>query len=94
MLKTKTMFEVENVLKTVFIPLSESKINRPYKIFRIKIGNNMTLRRMLDLGIINGADIKAIHKSPMGNLTAYSIRGTVIALRDSDAKNILVYQAL
>lgn len=81
------------MLKTVFIPLSESKINRPYKIFRIKIDNNMTLRRMLDLGIVSGADIKAIHKSPTGNLTAYSIKGTVIALRDSDAKNILVYQA-
>ncbi len=81
------------MLKTVFIPLSESKINRSYKIFRIKINNNMTLRRMLDLGIVSGTKIKAIHKSPMGNLTAYFIKGTVIALRDSDAKNILVYQA-
>ena len=86
------MFEVKNMLKTVFIPLNESKINKSYKIFRIKIGNNITLRRMLDLGIVSGSEIKAIHKSPMGNLTAYFIKGTVIAIRDSDAKNILVYK--
>lgn len=81
------------MLKTVFIPLSESEINRPYKIFRVKIENEMTLRRMFDLGIIRGSEIKALHKSPTGNLTAYFIKGTVIALRDSDAKNILVYKA-
>ncbi len=81
------------MLKTVFIPLSETKINGPYKIFRMKIDDDMTLRRMLDLGIVRGAKIKALHKSPMGNLTAYFIKGAVIALRDSDAKNILVYRA-
>lgn len=81
------------MLKTVFIPLSESKINKSYKIFRVKIGNDITLRRMLDLGMVRGAEIKALHKSPTGNLTAYFIKGAVIALRDSDAKNIFVYRA-
>ena len=81
------------MLKTVFIPLSETEINRPYKIFRVKIDNDMTMRRMLDLGIVRGTKIKALHKSPMGNLTAYLIKGAVIALRDSDAKNILVYKS-
>lgn len=81
------------MLKTVFIPLSETKINRSYKIFRAKIENEMTMRRILDLGIVRGSEIKPLHKSPMGNLTAYLIKGTVIALRDSDTKNILVYQA-
>ena len=81
------------MLKTVFIPLNEAKINKPYKVFKVKINNDMTLRRFLDLGIAGGATIKAIHKSPMGNLKAYFIKGAVIALRDSDAKNILVYKS-
>ncbi|MBR2735260.1 MAG: ferrous iron transport protein A [Clostridia bacterium] len=81
------------MLKTAFIPLSESKINKSYKIFRVKTDNDITLRRILDLGMVRGAEIKALHKSPTGNLTAYFIKGAVIALRDSDAKNILVYQA-
>ena len=80
------------MLKTVFIPLSESELNRPYKIFRVKIDSDMTMRRILDLGISRGSKIKALHKSPTGNLTAYFVKGTVIALRDSDAKNILVYR--
>lgn len=47
-------------------------------------------RRMLDLGLVNGAYIKALQKSPSLDPTAYLIKGTVIALRKEDAKNILV----
>ena len=47
-------------------------------------------RRMLDLGIIPGTKIKALMESPSGELTAYLIRGTVIAIRQNDAKNISI----
>ncbi len=47
-------------------------------------------RRMLDLGIVDGTKIKVLHASPSGELRAYGIKGTVIALRDEDAKNIIV----
>ena len=47
-------------------------------------------RRMLDLGLVNGAYIKALQKSPSLDPNAYLIKGTVIALRKEDAKNILV----
>ena len=42
-------------------------------------------RRLLDLGLVNGTNIKAIFKSPMGNPIAYEIRGTTIALRKEDS---------
>ena len=45
-------------------------------------------RRLLDLGLVNGTNIKAILKSPMGNPIAYEVRGTVIALRKEDSKLI------
>ena len=45
---------------------------------------------MLDLGLVSGAYIKALQKSPSLDPTAYLIKGTVIALRKEDAKNILV----
>ncbi len=32
-------------------------------------------RRLLDLGLVNGTNIKASFKSPMGNPIAYEIRG-------------------
>lgn len=47
-------------------------------------------RRMLDLGLTNGTNVKALHKSPAGDPVAYFIRGTVIALRGEDAKKIRI----
>ncbi len=45
-------------------------------------------RRLLDLGLVNGTNIKAIFKSPLGNPVAYEIRGSTIALRKEDSKLI------
>ena len=54
----------------------------------LSTGNNK--RRMLDLGIICNTDIEVLQKSPYGDPTAYFIRGAVIALREEDAKKIIV----
>ena len=45
-------------------------------------------RRLLDLGLVYGTNIKAIFKSPMGNPIAYEVRGTTLALRNEDSKLI------
>jgi DtxR family Mn-dependent transcriptional regulator len=47
-------------------------------------------RRLFDLGIIPGTEINVEMVNPGGNPTAYRIRGTVIALRDSQARMIKV----
>lgn len=47
-------------------------------------------RRMLDLGMIKGTEIEAVQKSPSGDPVAYFIRGTLIAIRQEDAKKCLV----
>jgi len=47
-------------------------------------------RRLMDLGVISGTNIKCIQKSPSGDPTAYEIRGAIIALRMEDADDILV----
>ena len=47
-------------------------------------------RRMLDLGIVEGTEIEAVQKSPMGDPVAYLFRGTVIALREEDASKVTV----
>jgi DtxR family transcriptional regulator, Mn-dependent transcriptional regulator len=51
-------------------------------------------RRFLDLGIIPGTIIEAELHSPMGDPTAYRIRGTLIALRreQADLINVLPLQ--
>ena len=47
-------------------------------------------RRMLDLGIVGGTRVRALHKSPCGDPVADMIRGAVIAIRGDDAKNIYI----
>jgi DtxR family Mn-dependent transcriptional regulator len=47
-------------------------------------------RRLLDLGVIPGTEISVEMVNPGGNPTAYRIRGSVIALRDSQARLINV----
>lgn len=46
-------------------------------------------RRLLDLGLVVGTRVTCVGKSPMGDPSAYLIRGAVIALRDDDAKDII-----
>lgn len=47
-------------------------------------------RRMLDLGLVPGAKIRALQRSPAGDPTAYLICGAVIALRSADAQKVTV----
>ncbi len=67
---------------------------------RLRVGERATVvsltsqgiqrRRMLDLGLTRGTVVEALHRSPAGDPVAYYIRGAVIALREDDAKKVLV----
>lgn len=47
-------------------------------------------RRLLDLGLIEHTDIRCLGRSPLGDPSAYLIRGAVIAIRAKDSQNILM----
>lgn len=47
-------------------------------------------RRMMDLGILPGATIEVAMENPLGDPTAYNIRGAIIALRREQASLIEV----
>lgn len=49
-------------------------------------------RRLLDLGILPGSVIRAERRSPLGDPTAYRVRGSLIALRRAQANAIVVEQ--
>ena len=48
------------------------------------------LRRLLDIGVISGTRVKCVLKSPLGDPTAYLIRGAVMALRKEDCLDVMV----
>ncbi|MBR0423861.1 MAG: ferrous iron transport protein A [Clostridia bacterium] len=77
------------MLKTSFLPLSKSKPNKSYKIISINCKGQIK-RRLLDLGIIPGTFIKNIQCSPLGDPTAFLVRGAIIAIRKEDTKKIVV----
>ena len=47
-------------------------------------------RRLLDLGLIEHTEVMCLGKSPLGDPSAYLIRGAVIAIRSDEASNIIV----
>ena len=57
----------------------------------IKInGKDDIKHRLLDLGLSKGMEIDCVLVSPFGDPKAYWIKGALIALRNDDAKNILI----
>ncbi|MDD3341906.1 MAG: FeoA family protein [Bacilli bacterium] len=56
-----------------------------------KIENKGSIRRrLLDIGLIPGTEVTNVLQSPAGELSAYLIRGALIAIREEDAKEILI----
>ena len=47
-------------------------------------------RRLLDIGLTPGTQVKCIGQSPLGDPSAFLIRGAVIALRRKDCRDILI----
>ncbi len=47
-------------------------------------------RRMLDLGFVPGARVRALHVSPWNDPVAYGVRGAVISLRRADARAVRI----
>lgn len=69
--------------------LSELNIGEKGKI--VSLNEELTMkRRLFDIGLIPGTQIECILKSPFQDPIAYFLRGTLIALRKKNAKNILV----
>ena len=69
--------------------LNKLPINSVGKVISLNTKESLK-RRLLDLGLVNGTQIKKLYKSPLNDPTCYLIRGSVIALRNTDAKDILI----
>lgn len=46
--------------------------------------------RLRDIGVIEGTKVKALQKSPLGDPTAYLIRGAVFAIRREEGRKIQI----
>lgn len=69
--------------------LWQAPVGSQCKVKKINL-NKSEKERILDLGMIPGTKIKVLQKSPLGDPTAYLIRGSVIALRSEYTKKITI----
>lgn len=69
--------------------LNELKIEEIGVVYRI-VGEETIKRRLLDLGLIEGTNIKPVLVSPSGDPRAFEFRGSLIAIREEDSKNIKI----
>lgn len=69
--------------------LADLKIGETAKIDKI-LGNEKLAKRLLALGALEGTEIELKNKAPFGDPLIFNIRGFNLALRKSDAKNIVI----
>jgi len=71
------------------VPLGELPVGSRGMVAEVK-GGGKQQRRMLDMGLVPGAEVTVIRTAPLGDPVEYRVKGTAIAMRRTDADNILV----
>lgn len=76
-------------MENATVKLTEISVGKKAQVVEL-LSKGLSRQRMLDLGIIPNTIIYVLRQSPFGDPTAYLIRDTCIALREEEAKNIMV----
>ena len=71
------------------IPLGELQVGSLARVAEVQ-GGGKQQRRMLDMGLVPGAEVTVIRAAPLGDPIEYRVKGTAIAMRRADANTILV----
>ena len=71
------------------ISLKDLEVGQKAIVDKLEIDGSIK-RRLLDIGLTPGTVVESTLSNPGGNLVAYMIRGALIAIRDDDAKKILI----
>lgn len=70
-------------------PLSALRVGSAATVVSLSATGRMR-RRFADLGFVSGATVRCLGRSPLGDPSAYLIRGAIVAVRRRDALGILV----
>lgn len=71
------------------IPLSRLPTGQRAVVIKLNCSEALC-RRLEDLGMMEGTELRCLHRSPAGSPAAYELRGAVIALRREDAAEIFI----
>jgi len=69
--------------------LSELKPGEKGIILRVE-GSGATKRRILDMGLVRGTEIKVIRRAPLGDPVEFLLKGYNLSLRKSEGDKVYV----
>lgn len=70
--------------------LPQLAVNERAKVVAIRDRDRRIETRLRDIGFSEGSEVVCVGRSPLGDPTAFAVRGAVIALRAEDAACVLV----
>ena len=73
--------------------LEKVKCNTPCIVKKFQTDSKLNIDKLYNIGITENAEITPLFGSIFGGARAYFVKGSVVALRDTDAKNIFIYQS-
>lgn len=74
-----------------YIGMDQLPLNGSGRIIDINM-DNLLKRKLTDMGMIKGTEFKVEGQAPLGDPIRINLRGYNLAIRKSDAKNILIEQ--
>ncbi len=74
-----------------YIGMDQLPLNCSGRIVDVNM-DNLLKRKLTDMGLIKGTEFKVEGQAPLGDPIKINLRGYNLAIRKSDAKNILIEQ--
>jgi len=71
------------------VSLHELKVGQRGIIVRVG-GQGPVRRRMMDMGLVTGAEVKVVRVAPLGDPVEFEVKGYSLSLRKSEARNVTV----
>ena len=69
--------------------LHELKVGQRGIVVRVG-GQGPIRRRMMDMGLMTGAEVKVVRVAPLGDPVEFEVKGYTLSLRKSEARNVTV----
>ena len=71
------------------VPMTQLKAGQAGRVLNLALDGQVR-RRLMDLGMVPGTLVERVFGSPIGDPVCYRVRGALIALRSSDARQVQV----
>ena len=71
------------------VPLGEVPAGSRTRVVEV-MGSGKHQRRMLDMGLVPGAEVVVVREAPLGDPVEYRVKETSISMRRADANTVLV----